>query len=170
MTETQQRPIAETDQVPDRTITLTVNGTEHRVRCEDRETLIDVLRSRLGLVGSHAGCLNGDCGCCTVQVDGRIIKSCLVMAAAADGCDVTTIEGLASEGKLTALQQAFWEHDGFQCGFCLPGHLFAAGDLLQRNPDPSDDEIRQSIAGNLCRCTGYQKIIEAIRAAASAAR
>jgi carbon-monoxide dehydrogenase small subunit len=152
--------------VPERVITVTVNGTAREVACEDRDLLIDVLRNRLALKGTHAGCLNGDCGACTVTLNGEIVKSCLVMAASADGSEITTIEGLGKRDDLHPIQEAFWEHDGFQCGFCLPGQLFAAADLLAQTPDPSDDEIRHALAGNLCRCTGYQKMVDAVRAAA----
>lgn len=152
--------------IPRRRLSLTVNGQPREVVCDDRDILLDLLRVGLSLTGSHAGCRNGDCGSCTVRVDGDIVKSCLVMAASVDGCDVTTIEGLGSREKLSELQQAFWDHDGFQCGFCLPGQLFAAEDLLGSNPDPDDEDIRHALQGNLCRCTGYEKIVDAIRAAA----
>jgi carbon-monoxide dehydrogenase small subunit len=155
---------------PERIVSVTVNGTAHQVPCEDRDLLLDLLRNRLRLKGSHAGCLNGDCGACTVSVDGQIVKSCLVMAASVEGSEITTIEGLGSREDLSPIQDAFWEHDGFQCGFCLPGQLFAAADLLAESSDPSDDEIRHALAGNLCRCTGYQKMIDAIRAAAATER
>ena len=156
--------------VPERVISVRVNGVPHEVACEDRDLLIDLLRNRLRLKGTHAGCLNGDCGACTVRVDGEIVKSCLVMAASVAGSEITTIEGLGTLDALHPIQEAFWDHDGFQCGFCVAGHLFAAEDLLAVNPDPSDDEIRHALAGNLCRCTGYQKIVDAVRAAAHAAR
>ena len=152
--------------VPRRSISLTVNGVEHLVECEDRQLLVEVIRDGLHLKGTHIGCLNGDCGACTLLVDGRIVKSCLVLAASVDGAEITTVEGFAPPGELHPIQKAFWEHDGFQCGFCLPGHLFAARDLLVSNPTPSDEEIRQALAGNLCRCTGYQKIVESVREAA----
>ena len=151
---------------PRRSISLTVNGVEQVVECEDRQLLVEVIRDGLHLKGTHIGCLNGDCGACTVTVDGRIVKSCLVLAASVDGAEITTVEGFAPSGGLHPIQEAFWEHDGFQCGFCLPGHLFAARDLLVSNPTPSDEEIRQALAGNICRCTGYQKIVESVRAAA----
>ncbi|MGH2939709.1 MAG: (2Fe-2S)-binding protein [Solirubrobacterales bacterium] len=159
--------MSETAAPPTRSVSVTVNGTVHDgVTCEDRELLVTFLRDRIGLKGTHAGCLNGDCGACTARVDGRVVKTCLMLAASADGAEITTIEGLGAPGRLSNLQEAFWDHDGFQCGFCLPGQLFAAEDLLESNPDPSDDEIRAALAGNYCRCTGYVKMIEAIRAAA----
>ena len=150
---------------PRRTISLTVNGVERVVECEDRQLLVEVVRDGLHLKGTHIGCLNGDCGACTLVVDGRIVKSCLLLGASVDGANITTVEGFAPPGELHPIQEAFWEHDGFQCGFCLPGHLFAARDLLVSNPSPSDEEIRQALAGNLCRCTGYEKIVESVRAA-----
>jgi len=151
---------------PARPLTLTVNGTRRQLQAEDRELLLDVLREQLGLRGSHAGCRNGDCGACTVRLDGRIVKSCLVLAATVDGAEITTVEGLGTRERLSTIQEAFWAADGFQCGFCLPGQLFAAEDLLAHTPDPTEVEIRHALQGNLCRCTGYQKMVEAIRAAA----
>jgi carbon-monoxide dehydrogenase small subunit len=153
-----------------RAITLTVNGVQHSVECEDRQLLVEVLRDGLDLKGTHVGCLNGDCGVCTVSLNGQIVKSCLTLAASVDGATITTIEGFAPDGQLDPIQDAFWEHDGFQCGFCLPGQLFATRDLLDRNPDPDDAEIRHALAGNLCRCTGYQKMVEAVRDAAERRR
>jgi aerobic carbon-monoxide dehydrogenase small subunit len=155
----------EPDSVPGRVLSITVNRTPRRVSCDDRDVLLDVLRTRLRLRGSHAGCRDGDCGACTVRIDGEIVKSCLVMAAGVDGCEVTTVEGLGTREDLSSIQEAFWDHDGFQCGFCLPGQLFAAEDLLDSNPNPSDAEIRHALQGNLCRCTGYQKMVDAIRSA-----
>jgi carbon-monoxide dehydrogenase small subunit len=157
-------------EAPRSTISLTVNGVRHEVEVEDRELLVEVVRRRLRLKGTHVGCLNGDCGACTLTLDGRIVKSCLMLAASADGAEITTIEGFAPEGGLDPVQDAFWEHDGFQCGFCLPGQLFATRDLLEANPSPSDEEIRHALAGNLCRCTAYQKMVEAVRAAAATSR
>jgi carbon-monoxide dehydrogenase small subunit len=154
------------DAPPSRTITLSVNGARRVVEAPDRTLLVELVREGLALKGTHAGCLNGDCGSCTLMVDGRIVKSCLVLAASVDGSEITTVEGLAGEDGLHPIQEAFWERDGFQCGFCTPGHLFAALDLLGANPDPSDDEIRHALAGNLCRCTGYQKIVDSVRRAA----
>jgi len=154
------------DGLPERVLTVTVNGQAVEARCPDRALLVEFVREVLKLKGTHIGCLTGDCGACTMTVDGRIVKSCLMLAASADGAAITTVEGLASGDALHPVQQAFWDHDGFQCGFCLPGHLFAAVDLLAGNATPSDDEIRAAISGNLCRCTGYEKIVESIRAAA----
>ena len=155
--------------VPRRSISLTVNGVEHVAECEDRQLLVEFIRDGLHLKGTHIGCLNGACGSCTLAVDGQIVKSCLMLAASVDGAEITTVEGFADSGELHPIQEAFWEHDGFQCGFCLPGHLFAARDLLASNLTPSNEEIRQALAGNLCRCTGYQKIVESVRAASQVA-
>lgn len=155
---------------PGRTITVTVNGRTHRVDIEDRELLVDVIRGRLALTGTHVGCYNGDCGACTLRVDGRIAKSCLLLAAAVDGADITTIEGYSPRGQLDDLQQALWEHDAFQCGFCIPGHLFALRDLLDTNPDPSEQDTRQALIGNLCRCTGYVNLVNAALDAAARTR
>ena len=154
-------------EVPGRVLSLTVNGRPREIRCEDREVLLDLLRSGLHLRGTHAGCRNGDCGACTVRLDGEIVKSCLVLAASVDGSEITTIEGLGTREQLSAVQQAFWDHDGFQCGFCLPGQLFAAEDLLATNPEPSEADVRHALQGNLCRCTGYQKMVEAIQSVAA---
>jgi aerobic-type carbon monoxide dehydrogenase small subunit (CoxS/CutS family) len=159
-------PSSKTDkEVPSRRIAVTVNGERREAECPDSTLLVDFLRHRLGLKGTHVGCMNGDCGACTVRVDGQVIKSCLVLAPAAEGAEITTIEGLGCPGALHPLQEAFWDKDGFQCGFCLPGHLFAALHLLEESPRPTDSEIRQALAGNLCRCTGYEKIVESVRAA-----
>ena len=154
--------------VPERTITLTVNGRPRTVRIEDRRLLVDVIRDELGLTGTHVGCYNGDCGACTLRIDGRIAKSCLILAASADGAQITTTEGLASDGNLSDIQQGFWEADAFQCGFCLPGHLFAVEDLLEHNDDPSEDDVRDALIGNLCRCTGYVNLVAATRDIAAA--
>lgn len=151
---------------PGRTITLNVNGKPVTVPIEDRRLLVDVLRQELGMTGTHVGCYNGDCGACTIRVAGRIAKSCLVLAASVDGAEVTTIEGVAADGELTDVQQCFWEADAFQCGFCLPGHLFAIEDLLDHNTDPSETEVSEALIGNLCRCTGYTNLVAAAREAA----
>jgi len=156
----------EPDGLPERVLTVTVNGQAVEAGCPDRALLVEFVREVLNLKGTHIGCLTGDCGACTMMVDRRIVKSCLMLAASADGAAITTVEGLGSGDALHPVQQAFWDHDGFQCGFCLPGNLFAAVDLLAGNPAPSDDEIRAAISGNLCRCTGYEKIVESIRVAA----
>jgi len=151
------------------TIHLKVNGIAREGRCEPRKLLVDFLREDLGLTGTHVGCEHGICGACTILVDGQAARSCIMLAVQADGAELTTIEGLARDGKLHPLQEAFREHHGLQCGFCTPGMLMTALDLLRTNPKPSEDEIREGISAVLCRCTGYQGIINAVRAAASAA-
>jgi carbon-monoxide dehydrogenase small subunit len=151
-------------------IQLTVNGTHQDLDVEPRRLLVQALREDLDLTGTHVGCDTSQCGACTVHVDGRAIKSCTMLAVQADGASITTIEGLAPEGGLHPLQNAFWEKHGLQCGFCTPGMIMTAADLLARNADPTDDEIRHAIEGNMCRCTGYQNIVAAIRAAAVAMR
>jgi carbon-monoxide dehydrogenase small subunit len=148
-----------------RIVSLKVNGVRHELAVEPRRTLIELLREDLGLTGSKVGCGIGDCGACTVLLDGVATFSCLTLAIQADGCEVETVEGLAEDGKLNRLQEAFVEHGAVQCGYCTPGMLMSATELLRRNPRPTDAEIRRAISGNLCRCTGYQKIVEAIRAA-----
>jgi carbon-monoxide dehydrogenase small subunit len=153
--------------VPD-TLTLVVNGEERRLEAEGRTLLVHALRDGLGLTGAHIGCDTSQCGACTVLLDGRAVKSCSVLAQQADGREVTTIEGLAPDGELHPLQRAFVEHHGLQCGFCTPGVILTAADLLSRGGSPSDDEIRHALRGNLCRCTGYQGIVESIRAAGAA--
>jgi aerobic carbon-monoxide dehydrogenase small subunit len=150
-----------------RTIRLTVNGVEHERSVEVRRTLADFLRDDLDLTGTHVGCEHGVCGACTVLLAGEPVRSCLMLAVQADGARLTTVEGLADGERLHPLQQAFWDHHGLQCGFCTPGILLTAKALLEENPHPSDDEIREAISGNLCRCTGYHFIVEAIRAAAT---
>jgi aerobic-type carbon monoxide dehydrogenase small subunit (CoxS/CutS family) len=148
-------------------IALTVNGARHEVAVEARRTLADVLRHDLGYTGTHLGCEHGICGACTVLVDGQPTRSCLVFGVQADDTEVETVEGLAGEdGELNPLQDAFGAHHALQCGFCTPGFLMLATALLRENPDPSDDEIREAMASNICRCTGYQSILEAVRAAA----
>ena len=150
-------------------ITLNVNGVDREIRAEPRALLVHVLRDQLNLTGTHVGCDTSQCGACTVHVDGRAVKSCAMLAVQAEGRKITTIEHLGAEA-LHPVQQAFWEKHGLQCGFCTPGMIMTAVDLLQQNPDPSEDEIRHAIEGNLCRCTGYQNIVDAIRAAASTLR
>jgi aerobic-type carbon monoxide dehydrogenase small subunit (CoxS/CutS family) len=144
-------------------LSMTINGEPRSAQIDMRMLLVDALRDAFGVTGPKIGCLSGDCGACTVSLDGRIVKSCLRLAASADGAKVRTLEGLARDGELTALQQAFWDHNGFQCGYCLSGMLFAAEDLLARIPHPDEAEIRSAISGNLCRCTGYDAIVAAIR-------
>ena len=148
-------------------IAITVNGTRQEVAVEARRTLADVLRHDLGHTGTHLGCEHGICGACTVLVDGEPTRACLMFGVQADDAEVETVEGLAApDGALNALQDAFSEHHALQCGFCTPGFLMLATALLRENPDPSDDEIREGLSGNLCRCTGYQGIIAAVRQAA----
>jgi carbon-monoxide dehydrogenase small subunit len=148
-------------------IAITVNGARHEVAVESRRTLADVLRHDLGYTGTHLGCEHGICGACTVLVDGQPTRSCLVFGVQADDAEVETVEGLAGDdGALNPLQDAFSEHHALQCGFCTPGFLMLATALLRENPDPSDEEIREGLSGNLCRCTGYQNIVRAVHAAA----
>ena len=151
-----------------RTITLRVNGRVYTGTVEARMTLADFLRESLGLTGTHVGCEHGVCGACTVLDDGQPVRSCLLLAVQVDGSSLTTVEGLADGDRLHPLQQAFWDHHGLQCGFCTPGILLTAKAFLEEHPRPTDEEIREAISGNLCRCTGYHFIVEAIRAAASA--
>lgn len=149
-------------------IRLTVNGRQQEVVVDPRWSLLQVLREALGLTGTHFGCLTGHCGACTVLLGGLAVKACTVLAASAEGQDVVTIEGLAAEGRLHPLQQAFWEHHALQCGYCTPGMILTALDLLRRSPAPSAEEVRVGLAGTLCRCTGYDAIVEAVLAAARA--
>jgi aerobic carbon-monoxide dehydrogenase small subunit len=147
-------------------VALVVNGVPRTVEVEPRRLLVQLLREDLGLTGTHVGCDTSQCGACTVHVDGFATKSCAMLAVQADGCNVTTIEGLAGDSGLHPLQQAFWEKHGLQCGFCTPGMIMTAADLLAANPDPDEGEIRHAIEGNFCRCTGYQNIVAAIAEAA----
>ncbi|MFQ5795080.1 MAG: (2Fe-2S)-binding protein [Candidatus Bipolaricaulia bacterium] len=149
-----------------RTIRVTVNDTEYRRAVEPRLTLADFLRGELGLTGTHLGCEHGVCGACTILLDDQPVRSCLTYAVQVDGHRVRTVEDLAQGEQLHPLQQAFWEHFALQCGFCTPGFLLTALDFLERNPDPSEAEIREALSGNLCRCTGYQPIITAVQDAA----
>jgi aerobic-type carbon monoxide dehydrogenase small subunit (CoxS/CutS family) len=149
-------------------VAITVNGTRHEVAVEARRTLADVLRHDLGHTGTHLGCEHGICGACTVLLDGEPTRACLVFGVQADDGEVETVEGLARDGELNPLQEAFSAHHALQCGFCTPGFLMLATALLRENPDPTDDEIREAMASNICRCTGYQSILEAVRAAADA--
>jgi carbon-monoxide dehydrogenase small subunit len=151
-------------------IALEVNGVPREVNVEPRRLLVQVLREDLGLTGTHVGCDTSQCGACTVHVDGQAIKSCTMLAAQADGASVTTIEGMGADGALHPLQQAFWDKHGLQCGFCTPGMIMAAADLLAHNADPTDAEIRHAIEGNICRCTGYHNIVVAVREAARVMR
>ena len=153
-----------------RNVTVTVNQSEHTCEVEPRLLLVHLLRENLGLTGTNIGCDTSQCGSCTVLMDGQAVKSCTVLAVQADEANITTIEGLAQEGELHPLQESFWEKHGLQCGFCTPGMIMTAHDLLSRNPDPTDTEIRHGLDGNLCRCTGYHNIVPAIQAAASSIR
>jgi carbon-monoxide dehydrogenase small subunit len=149
-------------------IRLRVNGVTHRLVVEPRRLLSDVLREDLGLTGTNLGCEHGVCGSCTVLVDGQSVRSCLMFAVQANGHEVMTVEGLARNGEMHLLQKAFWEQQALQCGFCTPGFLMTAYELLRDNPNPSEEEIRSALSGNICRCTGYQHIIDAVRSAAQA--
>ena len=151
-----------------RRITVTVNGVQREADVEERDLLVYFLREGLGLTGTTVGCDTTSCGSCTVHLDGESVKSCTVLAVQADGAEVTTIEGLATNGGLHPMQAAFQEHHGLQCGYCTPGMIMAAVGLLNENPSPSEDEIRHGLEGNLCRCTGYQNIVKAVSAVARA--
>jgi carbon-monoxide dehydrogenase small subunit len=151
-------------------VSTTVNGDRVEFACEPNETLLDALRNRLGLIGAKEGCGTGDCGSCSVQLDGRLVCSCLVLGIEAEGREVDTVEGLANGPELHPLQTKFIEHAALQCGVCTPGFLMAAKALLEKNPDPSEEEIRFGLAGNLCRCTGYDKIVRAVQDAAKVMR
>ena len=148
-------------------VRMTVNGTEHELEVEPRRLLVHALRDDLGLTGTHVGCDTSNCGACTVHLDGRPVKSCTVLAVQADGATVTTIEGMAADdGELHPLQEAFWNDHGLQCGYCTPGMIMAAAGLLAENPNPTEDEVRHALEGNLCRCTGYHNIVKAVLDAA----
>lgn len=151
-------------------ISVTVNGERVDARVEPRMHLIDFLRERLDLTGSHAGCEHGVCGACSILVDGQMVRGCLMLAVQADGASVQTIEGLTESGAIAALQEAFVAHNALQCGYCTPGMLVAASELLRANPDPSREEVREGISGNYCRCTGYHAIVEAVLSAAATLR
>ncbi|MCH7932254.1 MAG: (2Fe-2S)-binding protein [Proteobacteria bacterium] len=152
------------------TVSLTVNGEAVSRDVEARTLLVELLRQHLGLTGTHVGCDTSQCGACVVHVDGRSVKSCTLLAAQAEGAQVTTIEGLATNGALHPMQEAFREHHGLQCGFCTPGMVLSAIDLVNNDPDPSEQAIRDGLEGNLCRCTGYHNIVKAIQAGAKAMR
>jgi carbon-monoxide dehydrogenase small subunit len=151
-------------------ISLTVNGERHELDVEPRRLLVQAIREDLDLTGTHVGCDTSQCGACTVHVEGMAVKSCTMLAVQADGMRVTTIEGMADGEALHPLQTAFWEKHGLQCGFCTPGMIMVTADLLARNPDPDEDEIRHALEGNICRCTGYHNIVAAVQAAAVAMR
>ncbi len=148
------------------TISVTVNGTAHTSEVEPRLLLVDYLRGGLGLTGTHVGCDTSQCGACTIHVNGLAVKACTLFTVQADGADILTIEGLAKDGELHPLQEGFWEEHGLQCGFCTPGMIMAAHQLLERSPNPSEEEIRNGLSGNLCRCTGYHNIVKAVQHAA----
>jgi carbon-monoxide dehydrogenase small subunit len=148
------------------TITVTVNGVRYTSEVEPRLLLVHYLREHLNLTGTHIGCDTSQCGACVVHVNGVSVKSCTMLAVQCDGAEITTIEGLAQDGQLHPLQEGFWEKHGLQCGFCTPGMIMAAADLLKRNPNPTEEEIRHGLEGNLCRCTGYENIVRAVRYAA----
>ena len=151
-------------------VTMRVNDKEYKREIEPRILLSDFLRHELGLTGTHVGCEHGVCGACTILLDGESIRSCLLFAVQADGHSITTVEGLAIDGKLHPIQQSFWEAHGLQCGYCTPGILMTLVPFLQQNPNPTEDEIRHAISGNLCRCTGYQHIVDAVKLAAERMR
>ncbi|HEY2529703.1 MAG TPA: (2Fe-2S)-binding protein [Xanthobacteraceae bacterium] len=151
-------------------VRLTVNGKAREGRCEPRMLLVDFLRDNLGLTGTHVGCEHGICGACTILYNGEAARACILLAVQADGSEIITVEGLARDGKLHPLQQAFHEHHGLQCGFCTPGMLIAAMDFLQTNPSPNEKEVREGLSAVLCRCTGYQNIVAAVMAAAAEMR
>jgi len=153
-----------------RNITLLVNGHEYSVDIEPRKTLADTIREDCGLTGTHLGCEHGVCGACTILVDGSPVRSCLLFAVQCQGMEIETVEGLASDGELHPLQEAFWEHHGLQCGFCTPGFLMLAKGALEENPDLTGEPLREVLSSNLCRCTGYQNILTAVEAAADRMR
>ena len=153
-----------------RNIRLTINGQAYDISTVSNETLLDFLRYRLGLVGTKSGCETGDCGACTVIVDGKAVNSCLVLAVESNGASITTIEGISSNGQLHPLQQTFIDYGGVQCGFCTPGMIMAAKSLLDEDPNPTEDDVRFALAGNLCRCTGYVSILKAVAAAGKTLR
>ena len=155
------------DTVP---VSVTVNGTTYARNVEPRDLFVYFLREELGLTGTHVGCDTSQCGACTVMIDGRPVKSCTMFAVQATGRQVTTIEGLAKDGKLTPLQEAFWNEHGLQCGFCTPGFIMTATALLESNPNPTEAQIRKGLEGNLCRCTGYTNIVRAVQTASAARR
>jgi len=147
-------------------VRVTVNGVPHEAEVDVRTTLVDFLRGALGLTGTHVGCEHGVCGACTVLWNGRAVRSCIMLAVQADGSELTTVEGLSTDGTLHPVQQAFLEARGLQCGFCTPGFLLSVCELLERSPDPSEEEIKDTLGGHICRCTGYQSIVEAVHLAA----
>jgi aerobic carbon-monoxide dehydrogenase small subunit len=151
-------------------VSMTVNGVRYDQDVEPRLLLVHFLRDTLGLTGTHVGCDTSNCGACTVHLDGDAVKSCTVLAVQADGSEVTTIEGMGTDGDLHPMQEAFWKNHGLQCGYCTPGMIMASADLLKKNPDPSEEEVREALAGNLCRCTGYHNIVKAVLSAAESTK
>ncbi len=149
-------------------ISVTVNGRVHQKEVEPRMLLVDFIREEVGLTGTNIGCDTSQCGACTIHMDGMAVKSCTALAVQADGVEITTIEGLAKNGELHPMQQAFWDHHGLQCGFCTPGMIMAATKMVERNPNITEEEIRHGLEGNICRCTGYDNIVKAIQAASAA--
>jgi carbon-monoxide dehydrogenase small subunit len=148
-------------------VRLNVNGTEHELDVEPRLLLVHALRDKLGLTGTHVGCDTSNCGACTVHLDGDAVKSCTVLAVQAEGAEITTIEGMGTEDNLHPMQEAFWNNHGLQCGFCTPGMIMSSSALLARNPNPTEEEVRYGLEGNLCRCTGYHNIVKSVLDAAS---
>lgn len=153
-----------------REVSLTVNGQAYSASVEPRTTLVDLLRGELGLTGTHVGCEHGVCGACTILVNGQAVRSCIMLAVQADGAELMTVEGLSEDGQLHPIQQAFIEQRGLQCGFCTPGFLMSVYELLQHNPQPNDEEIKDALGGELCRCTGYQSILKSVHVAAAKLR
>lgn len=153
-----------------REVALTVNGQAYSASVEPRTTLVDLLRGELGLTGTHVGCEHGVCGACTILVNGQAVRSCIMLAVQADGAELMTVEGLSEDGQLHPIQQAFIDRRGLQCGFCTPGFLMSVYELLQHNPQPSDEEIKDALGGELCRCTGYQSILKSVHLAAAKLR
>jgi carbon-monoxide dehydrogenase small subunit len=151
-------------------VSMTVNGVQYDQDVEPRLLLVHFLRDTLGLTGTHIGCDTSNCGACTVHLDGDAVKSCTVLAVQADGSDVTTIEGMGTDGDLHPMQEAFWKNHGLQCGYCTPGMIMASTDLLAKNPHPTEEEVREALAGNLCRCTGYHNIVKAVLDAAQSTK
>jgi carbon-monoxide dehydrogenase small subunit len=151
-------------------VSLTVNGVRYTEEVEPRLLLVHLVRDRLGLTGTHVGCDTSNCGACTLHLNGEAVKSCTVLAVQADGSEVTTIEGMGTADDLHPLQEAFWKHHGLQCGYCTPGMIMASADLLAKNPSPSEEQVREALAGNLCRCTGYHNVVKAVLDAADGMR
>jgi len=156
--------------VPSRDVRLSVNGVSYEASVEPRMTLVDMLRHELGLTGTHVGCEHGVCGACTVLMDGRAVRTCIMLAVQADGAELMTVEGLAKDGELHPIQQAFMEERGLQCGFCTPGFMMSIHELLKATPDPTEEEVKDALGGAICRCTGYEAILQSVRSAAKKMR